>query len=92
MDTHQDPAEPVGREQVQSAIDEAMREWRRDNAWRATMEALRYCIPLQRFSPEDLARDTPADDREHTTDNLMRAAKLLQSFADRLAVATKEGR
>jgi len=80
-----DYGEPASRDAVRSSIDEAMEEWRKENAWRATMEALKYVTPLQRFSPEDVARDTPADDWEHTKNSLERAAALLSSFAARLA-------
>lgn len=80
-----DYGEPADRDVVRSGIDSAMDEWRKENAWRATMEALKYITPLQRFSPEDMARDTPADDWDHTKNSLERAAALLTSFAARLA-------
>lgn len=80
-----DYGEPASRDYVRSSIDEAMDEWRKENAWRATMEALKLITPLQRFSPDDIARDTPADDWEHTKNSLERAAALLTSFAARLA-------
>jgi hypothetical protein len=79
-----DYGEPTSRD-VSAGIEDAMEEWRKENAWRATMEALKYVTPLQRFSSDDVARDTPADDWEHTKNSLERAAALLGSFAARLA-------